>query len=429
MAPSVITEDYYMILEVDQTAGVELITKSYRQLARKLHPDRNPNRDATGAFQRVCLIRSHVNINASIVETSADLRQLLRAYETLKDENERRKYDLVYHSIRTNNNSTQTSSSSESQMEIEQISARIAALQKTKRERAAELWAKKTGLESTIFETKREIRRLEQSISELNSILAAEAAAEAQKNSWSTWLLSPLYKRVEESDEDRARKDRARQERRIEKDMKERRLSANKEEVESIETSMNALQAEKDAADAEDERWILAFQRVIWSKENAQRLKREKAERELRAHQMRQQQEQRERREREEAEMRRRQQAAEREAEQKRYEEQHQRRQEAMEEDARQWQEQFRHFLFAEGSSHQTHTTTCQHDGWWPKVQGYKACPRCSEGWTYLLQCPGCNMQACPRCQAAVRPRRRRNDRGRTSRIRTPSPNFDWDYY
>jgi DnaJ-class molecular chaperone len=58
MAPSAITEDYYMILEVDQTAGLELIIKSYRQLALKLHPDRNPSRDATAKFQRVRQIQT-----------------------------------------------------------------------------------------------------------------------------------------------------------------------------------------------------------------------------------------------------------------------------------------------------------------------------------------------------------------------------------
>ena len=55
MAPSAITDDYYVVLEVEQTATRELITKSYRRLARKLHPDRNPNQNATEAFQLVCL--------------------------------------------------------------------------------------------------------------------------------------------------------------------------------------------------------------------------------------------------------------------------------------------------------------------------------------------------------------------------------------
>jgi curved DNA-binding protein CbpA len=58
MAPSPITDDYYAILEVEQNAAPELITKSYKRLALKLHPDRNTKHDATEAFQLVCQTRS-----------------------------------------------------------------------------------------------------------------------------------------------------------------------------------------------------------------------------------------------------------------------------------------------------------------------------------------------------------------------------------
>jgi curved DNA-binding protein CbpA len=53
MARSSITEDYYMVLEVAQTATPELIVRSYKRLALKLHPDRNAKQDATEAFQLV----------------------------------------------------------------------------------------------------------------------------------------------------------------------------------------------------------------------------------------------------------------------------------------------------------------------------------------------------------------------------------------
>lgn len=56
MAPSPITEDYYMVLEVEQTAAPEVIVKSYKRLALKLHPDRNIKYNATEAFQLVCPI-------------------------------------------------------------------------------------------------------------------------------------------------------------------------------------------------------------------------------------------------------------------------------------------------------------------------------------------------------------------------------------
>jgi curved DNA-binding protein CbpA len=55
MAPLPITEDYYMVLEVGQTATPELIIRSYKRLALKLHPDRNTRHDATEAFQLVCV--------------------------------------------------------------------------------------------------------------------------------------------------------------------------------------------------------------------------------------------------------------------------------------------------------------------------------------------------------------------------------------
>jgi curved DNA-binding protein CbpA len=54
MAPSPITEDYYMVLDVEQAATPELITQAYKRLAFKLHPDRNAKHNATEEFQRVC---------------------------------------------------------------------------------------------------------------------------------------------------------------------------------------------------------------------------------------------------------------------------------------------------------------------------------------------------------------------------------------
>ena len=53
MAPSPITEDYYVVLELEQNATPELITQSYKRLALKLHPDRNARPSATEAFQLV----------------------------------------------------------------------------------------------------------------------------------------------------------------------------------------------------------------------------------------------------------------------------------------------------------------------------------------------------------------------------------------
>jgi DnaJ-class molecular chaperone len=56
MAPAPITEDFYMVLEVEQTATTEQVIQSYKRLARKLHPDKNSRHDATESFQLVCRI-------------------------------------------------------------------------------------------------------------------------------------------------------------------------------------------------------------------------------------------------------------------------------------------------------------------------------------------------------------------------------------
>lgn len=55
MAPSTITEDYYMLLEVEPNETTEQITRSYKRLALKLHPDRCAKGGSTQAFQLVCL--------------------------------------------------------------------------------------------------------------------------------------------------------------------------------------------------------------------------------------------------------------------------------------------------------------------------------------------------------------------------------------
>jgi DnaJ-domain-containing protein 1 len=50
-----ITEDYYAILELTQTADDTTIKSSYRRLARLKHPDKNPQNlgQATAEFQLV----------------------------------------------------------------------------------------------------------------------------------------------------------------------------------------------------------------------------------------------------------------------------------------------------------------------------------------------------------------------------------------
>lgn len=67
------TETFYTILEVPETAAIDEIKKSYRRLSMLYHPDKNKNNpDATAKFQK-----------------------LSEAYETLGDQDKKKEYDMT----------------------------------------------------------------------------------------------------------------------------------------------------------------------------------------------------------------------------------------------------------------------------------------------------------------------------------------------
>ena len=67
--------DYYELLEVSKTASADEIKKSYRKLAMKYHPDRNPGDK----------------------EVETKFKEINEAYEVLKDEQKRAAYDRYGH--------------------------------------------------------------------------------------------------------------------------------------------------------------------------------------------------------------------------------------------------------------------------------------------------------------------------------------------
>lgn len=66
-------KDYYKILEVNNSASQEVITKVYRTLAKKYHPDSNPD---------------------NLEEAEIKFKEISEAYEVLSDEEKRREYDI-----------------------------------------------------------------------------------------------------------------------------------------------------------------------------------------------------------------------------------------------------------------------------------------------------------------------------------------------
>jgi hypothetical protein len=78
-----------MVLEVVQTATLEQITRSYKRLALKLHPDRNSKQDATEAFQLVwqfCRTKLILlsTVNSCLLKSSIEARKSLRDVEGRK---------------------------------------------------------------------------------------------------------------------------------------------------------------------------------------------------------------------------------------------------------------------------------------------------------------------------------------------------------
>jgi hypothetical protein len=364
----------------------------------------------------------------------------------LKDASKRREYDLIYPSIKQSHPSSQTfqtprpASSTTSQSEALHEAAQIAALHKSKHERSVRWQTKKATFDASILEMQKHIRELEQAIKNLKSIAAAEAAAEAYKKSWGAWLLSPIYKQAEDTEEQKARKDREKQERRIEKDMKERRLMLKKEGLSQEQSRLRKAKEEADAAILIDENKIRIIKVMQMAREARERQERDRVERERIEQILKQQQEQWEKQQREAAETLRKRQAEQRAAEERRQaallaaqqalrQEQARKLQEELKRSERQWKQHV-HYDYSEYKIPPVPEISCDHDGWWPKVQGRTACPTCSEVWTYLLECPGCTMKACPRCQSAIRPRFRRGaarlNRGSARRARSPSPDY-WD--
>src|SRR5262245_63463639 len=66
---------YYEVLGVEKSASVEVITKSYRSMAMKYHPDRNVGDD----------------------DAESKFKEAAEAYEVLRDPDKRARYDRYGH--------------------------------------------------------------------------------------------------------------------------------------------------------------------------------------------------------------------------------------------------------------------------------------------------------------------------------------------
>ena len=61
VSAAITTDDHYSVLGVQRSASLSEITKAFRQLARQLHPDKNPDKEAEEAFKGVSAAYSILN--------------------------------------------------------------------------------------------------------------------------------------------------------------------------------------------------------------------------------------------------------------------------------------------------------------------------------------------------------------------------------
>jgi hypothetical protein len=233
----------------------------------------------------------------------------------------------------------------------------------------------RAAFESTVSKLRKEIQAHEREIDIFTSIEAAEAVVEAWDRSWTMWLLSPVYKKLELGEDDRAREDRARQERKMRKNLQERFLGIKKAALERERASLDQAKGDHELAGSRDDGRI----RMVKDRGSSEKI------REVQAAKA----------EAERVERMLREQAA------RQWEVERLQRDVIKEEELRRRHERSARTAFSEYDHR-----GCRHDGWWPKVQGRRHCPECGVIWTYLLECPSCQTQACPKCQHGKRLRR-----------------------
>jgi hypothetical protein len=173
--------------------------------------------------------------------------------------------------------------------------AGIAAILKAKAASAAQCSKTRKIYEDAIFELQREVRKLQVAIREIDDKEKQVEAEEAAKNSWTAWMLRPIYGAPIETEEEKESKSRETLGRMHSKDIKERELKRKEQEwkeqewkeqewkeqeLKEWEEQFRAREREKEAADKKHDADRATLEAAIWLKNEMLKQQRERVERE-----------------------------------------------------------------------------------------------------------------------------------------------------
>lgn len=442
MAPVEITDDYYDILGVSNTATIEVITSSYRRLALDRHPDKNRNNPgATAAFQL-----------------------LSNAYEIMKDPEKRRIYDTKWASIkRTQTAQKEAKRQQDEFAEVERKKAaeENARNQKEKgarQERLQHFERLKSKYDGDIFEFSRIVRKLEADLKRLQDQDDEELRKERERKSWWTYVTSPFYAPPKETEEEKQTREVEGLQRLASKRIKEQDLAEKEAKIkrwkDALEDVNNKIAAEKAKEEEEARSRAAKIQEQLRREREARRRAEQQAAEEERRKrweesQARVRQEQAARAAREAREAREAQEAWEaqqqawkaeerrraeenrraeerRQAEEKRKAKEKQRAEAEKRARAASWAEsvckaqqgrndwfepEVPSYSFSRASAPNKTSSACRHEVFWPKLNGSHTCQNCHGiQRRFAFQCPGCSMIACANCRQTLRGKRRRRD-------------------
>ena len=245
---------------------------------------------------------------------------------------------------------------------------------------------------------------MEASVRQSQELDAEDDKREKAKNSWWTYLATPIYGKVaEETEQEKSSRQMERLQRGASRRIKESEVVKQEKEVEGLLNKIDNLkswiEAEKKRA-AEEDAAMERVRRVRMQNEERERQEQERRKREenlFRAEVMRKQREkeERERQQKEAQEYVKRMERESRETEERWAEEARQRAKEAA---ARAQRNQGRQNV-------QTNeTNVCRHQKFWNKIDGRHLCTECMTFQPrFAFRCPGCSKVACASCRQKVR--------------------------